>query len=101
MKKFHLFLLAFAAIVPAAEDGIAASITNLDSIPYDLHVKIGSVVQEIHIDPGRTWNSDAYGTYVRYNNNWMELNFDSNYAIRAGGKLSEQSQGVKMHTRGM
>ncbi len=78
----------------------AASITNLDSIPYDLRIRNNNKEESISIDPNKTWRTEAYNPEVLNGKRWMVLEGDSDYAIWKGGTLTKQRRGVKMRGGG-
>jgi hypothetical protein len=78
----------------------AASITNLDDIPYDLQIRSNNKVQNISIDAGKTWSTETYPVQVKNGKRWMTLEGDSGYAIWKGGTLTKQRRGIKMRGSG-
>jgi len=72
----------------------ASSITNLDSIPYDLQATIGGKDQTISIAPGEIWQSDARPIYVYIKGHRTELDAQARYTIWKGGTFAIQDMGA-------
>lgn len=94
MKNFRIVCLSFFMVL-AGSPALAASITNLDTKPYDILVKMGGDQQVVHLEPNRTWTTESHYPRVRYRDHWMELDDDASYAIWKDGTLSRQSMGPK------
>jgi hypothetical protein len=94
-----IFACCVAAMLScAATAAHAAAITNMDTIPYDLRVQLAGTEDEISIEPGDTWRSEAHPVNVRYKNNWLRLDPGDDYAIWKGGVLLKQRRGSMLGT---
>lgn len=89
-NKMKAILSLFLLI--AAVDAHAASIVNLDTIPYDLDVEIAGRKQTVSIEPNARWDSNMHPIRVNIGKRVTTLDPDMEYAIWKGGVLTPQRQ---------
>lgn len=90
IRHVLLPLLLLAAYSARAD----ITITNLDSIPYDLKMEIGGAEQLVAVEPNETWSTAAWPVYVYVKNRRMALEADGGYAIWKGGSIAKQTRGA-------